>query len=865
MTAPKSRPKKARQRPTDRPVEAKAGPSSSTTSDTAGGDAIVVLRRAIHQDRLGQRKAALQLLDQLLRRSDVPPQIVFHACNLVSRLEDSDRACKRGVEAYRAMGSPVEQASALLYIALRRADWTLAESLIADLKAAHQSRPEADLLEGPRTHVLWCDDQARNTRVVQAWQRRSLPRPAHVVPPDIEPPAGRRLRIGYLSSDFREHPTARLLMGALRNHDQTRCEVFLYCSGWDDGSPIRRALQQCASHPVRSLATLSDADAATVIRSDRIDVLVECNGPTRANRMGILAHRPAPVQIGYLGWPGSYGGGSVDYVIGDAITIPDDEEKQYPERVIRVSPVYQINDYAALPDPGRPPRRPNELPAGAPVLGMFNAINKVRREVWRVWMRILLGAPGSVLWVLDPGPSVRDVLWQETQAAGVDPVRVMFAERLPQAQHLQRLRLVDLMLDPWPYGGHTSTSDALWAGVPVLAMEGRNFVGRVSGALLKTAGFGQLVMPDADTYVHTAVELLKTPGALADLQQQVRSRVSASGLFDATHLTRQLETAYATALDRAHRRLATVHIRCQAEPMARPTALPQTANNKDRRMQPRRIKLPTLDIGLVPMWDHLMSRDNDYPGCINAATPPSAPHYRYLICSTPRSGSTLVANMLELSGQAGKPLEYLNRRALAAWLRAKGTGDTLDLADYLADIEARRTSPNGVFGMKAHFDQVQALWHGDSAGLRAFLERFDAIIVLSRRDKLAQAVSLYRAQVTQVWSSKDKNFLAADDPRLTLQPAFDPARICNALQLLVSSEQGWAQVLKTRFSEPASAPLTVVYEDFAADIQGMSRKLLDALDLPQAPVAAQPELQPQSSGKDPLLPQFMAFLGIRQA
>ncbi|TXI73814.1 MAG: glycosyl transferase family A, partial [Limnohabitans sp.] len=171
------------------------------------------------------------------------------------------------------------------------------------------------------------------------------------------------MRVGYLSSDYRDHPTSRLLMGLLRHHNRQRVEVFLYCSGWDDGSALRKAVLAQAEH-FCSVGELSDAQAAQRIRDDGIDVLVELNGPTRGNRLGVLAHRAAPVQIDYLGWPGSVGGQLVDYVVGDAYTVPAGREQQYPEKVIRLNRVYQINDHAAMPRRVPPSRRALGLPEG---------------------------------------------------------------------------------------------------------------------------------------------------------------------------------------------------------------------------------------------------------------------------------------------------------------------------------------------------------------------------------------------------------------------------------------------------------------------------------------------------------------------
>jgi len=362
--------------------------------------------------------------------------------------------------------------------------------------------------------------------------------------------SGRRLRLGYLSSDFREHPTARLVNGLLRHHDRSHFELFMYCSGWDDGSALRREVESHFDH-IHSVAHLGDAEAARLIRSHRVDVLVELNGPTRAHRMGVLAFRPAPVQVDYLGWPGSVGGRAVDYVVGDAITVPPGAEEAYPERVIRLSRVYQVNDYAVRTLPPKPTRAEVGLPEGDYlVLGMFNAINKVHNEVWDVWMQILAAVPNALLWILDPGREARKLIARAALARGMPVKRILAAPRLAEEQHLARLQHCDLLLDPWPYGGHTSTSDALFAGVPVVALEGKNFAGRVSGALLRAAGMGALVRQSRESYAKLAVGLLRDPAELARVKAFVREQVPKSDVFDARGKARQLEAAYRAAVDR---------------------------------------------------------------------------------------------------------------------------------------------------------------------------------------------------------------------------------------------------------------------------------------------------------------------------
>ena len=515
--------------------------------DTPPMEALLIA--AVVQDRLGDRKASEVSARSVVEAERATPAEKLGAANLLVRFGQQELALRVAKDAFEAMGRPLSQAATLLYIAQVTADWGLVDQLSAQLQDGYAQGEVATINESPRTHLLWCDDEATNIEVLKHWSARNLPQGKAERPP-VEPMPDRKIRVGYLSSDFREHPTARLVNGLLRHHDRSQFELFMYCSGWDDGSPIRREVE---SHfdQVHSVAKLGDAEAAQLIRSHRVDVLVELNGPTRANRMGVLAHRPAPVQIDYLGWPGSVGGRGVDYVVGDAVTVPPGAEAAYPEQVIRLNQVYQVNDYAARTLPPKPTRAQAGLPEGDHlVLGMFNAINKVHNGVWDVWMQILQAVPNALLWMLDPGPHARKLIAKAALARGVPVQRILAAPRLKEELHLARLQHCDLMLDPWPYGGHTSTADALFAGVPVVALEGKNFASRVSGALLRAAGMGALVQQDRVSYARFAVGLLKNPAELARVKAFVREQVPKTDVFNAKGKARQLEAAYRAALER---------------------------------------------------------------------------------------------------------------------------------------------------------------------------------------------------------------------------------------------------------------------------------------------------------------------------
>lgn len=516
------------------------------------------------QDRLGDRKASAASMRAVVEAERATPLEKLRAANLLVRLSDQALALEAAKRAFDAMGRPLAHAATLLYIAQVTADWELVDQLTTQLRAGYARGELASINESPRTHLLWCDDEALNLQVLDHWSRRNLPDPIRPAPA-ARPMAGRRLRVGYLSSDLREHPMARLMLGVFRHHDRGRFELFMYCSGWDDGSALRKHVEAQFDH-VHSVAALSDEAAADLIRSHQIDVLVELNGPTRANRMGILRHRPAPVQIDYLGLPGSVGGRVVDYIIGDLHTVPPGTERGYPEKVIRLFPSYYPNDHASYVLAPKPARQQVGLPDDPKVriLGMFNAINKVHQAVWDTWMQILRAVPDTVLWMLDPGEVARKAIARAALKAGVPLSRIIASPKLPQAAHLARIQCCDLMLDPWPYGGHTSTVDALYAGVPVLAMEGQNFASRVSTSLLRIAGLETLVCRTPHEYVQRAVSVLEDPAALRALNAYLLSEGRRGPLFRSEAMAWQLEEGYRTAFARALNGLPPDHISLEA-------------------------------------------------------------------------------------------------------------------------------------------------------------------------------------------------------------------------------------------------------------------------------------------------------------
>ncbi len=351
------------------------------------------------------------------------------------------------------------------------------------------------------------------------------------------------LRVGYLSSDLREHAVGYLMAEVFEQHDRTQVEVFAYYCGPASTDRLHARFQASADHFV-DLAGLEDADAARRIAADGIQILVDVNGTTREARNKLLALRPAPIIVNWLGFPGSAASPYHHYIIADDWIIPPDHERYYTERVLRL-PCYQPNDRTRTVSDRPVSRAEAGLPEDATVFCCFNGLHKLTPFVFDRWMAILARVPGSVLWLLSTDDAVHARLRERAGQAGIDPARLVFAEKRGHADHLARYVLADLFLDTAPYGAHTTASDALWMGIPVLTMSGRCFAARVCGSLVRAAGAPELVCETAAEFVERAVALGQDRAALAQLRARLVAGRDSNVLFDTPKLMRGLEALYA--------------------------------------------------------------------------------------------------------------------------------------------------------------------------------------------------------------------------------------------------------------------------------------------------------------------------------
>jgi predicted O-linked N-acetylglucosamine transferase (SPINDLY family)/glycosyltransferase involved in cell wall biosynthesis len=367
-----------------------------------------------------------------------------------------------------------------------------------------------------------------------------------------------RVRVGYLSSDFFYHATALLMTELLERRDTGRFEVFLYSHSFEDGSEIQKRVRAAADHYL-DVTSLSDVDIAQRMRADGIDIAIDLKGHTRDTRFGLLAYRPAPVQVAYLGYPGSSGAGFIDYLIGDEIVTPLAHAPQYSEKIAQLPDSYQPNDRKrALPP--RPTREVEGLPEDAVVLCCFNQTYKISPHMLDLWARILNGAPNTVLWMLTWTHHGHVNLSKELEARGVSLDRVLFAPKVQVDDHIARLRCADLFLDTFPCNAHTTASEALWAGVPVLTTPGRTYASRVAASLVSACGLPELACADADEYVNAAIRFAQEPERLRAAQAHLEKNRMSLPLFDTDRYARDYEALLMRMFDRHQQGLAPDHL-----------------------------------------------------------------------------------------------------------------------------------------------------------------------------------------------------------------------------------------------------------------------------------------------------------------
>ncbi len=490
--------------------------------------------------------AAIPVLEEVI---ELAPELAEAHLDLgvcCNRLKDNAAAIRHYRQAIQLKPALAAAHANLVNAYLDSCDWDAVDGWCAEFLEYRKSHPAAQWaqrLEPWCSLTLFPGALAREAAVARAAQiERSVGADA-ALPPLPATRRGQRIRVGYVSADFYSHATAHLTFSLYASHDRAGFEIFAYSMGPDDGSVYRRHIEDTCDRFV-DVRYLSAPGVAERIRADGIDILVDMKGYTAHGRPEIFARRPAPIQVSWLGYPGTTGAAWIDYFVTDRIATPAGHEDEFTEELVYLPDSYQANDRGQPIAQGPVSRAACGLPEQGFVYCSFNMLRKIDREIFTVWMQILRAVPGSVLWLIREDPHAESNLRARAHAAGVDAERLVFAERLDKPAHLARHRLADLFLDTLVCNAHTTASDALWAGLPVLTRPGATFARRVAASLNSAAGMPELIAASVDDYRELAIGLSHGRERLAALKEKLARNRETCPLFDTSRYVRRLESAY---------------------------------------------------------------------------------------------------------------------------------------------------------------------------------------------------------------------------------------------------------------------------------------------------------------------------------
>jgi protein O-GlcNAc transferase len=486
-------------------------------------------------DELNRWDEALKRYDQALAIKPNEAEALYKRGIVLLKLKRHDEALMSYHHALEAKPDHPYAFSALARSALHACDWTLTAKL-ADKLVAHVMDRTA--IVDPFTLFGYRHDPLLQLECAKSFALHTIP----VLPQPLYTGTIWRhdkIRIAYLSSDFRKHATAILMVGLIELHSRSRFEVLGISLGPDDGSDMRSRLAKAFDqfHDVRRVG---DREVAKLLNEIQVDIAIDLNGYTTGCRPGILAHRPAPIQVNYLGFPGTMGVDFIDYVIADRIVLPLDQQPYYTEKIVHLPDCFQVNDSSRRIAVRAPTRQEVGLPDQGFVFCCFNNNWKITSSVFDVWMRLLRSVKGSVLWLLRDNEVALRHLRKEASARGVDPARLVFAGIINHDLHLARHRLADLFLDTLPVNAGTTASDALWAGLPVLTCRS----GRIASSLLHAVGLADMVTNNLQDYEALALRLAGDPSHLRAIRRKLEQNRKSYPLFDTERFRDHIEAAY---------------------------------------------------------------------------------------------------------------------------------------------------------------------------------------------------------------------------------------------------------------------------------------------------------------------------------
>lgn len=518
------------------------------------------LGQGIALSRLGRPAEAIEAFDRgLSLRPD--SALGLHGRGMVLLEQRRFQEAARDLFRAHAINPGLNRLLSDLLIVLRRTlDWSReAEIGKAVLEAVDQGR----ISVSPLWLLILPSSAEQQRRCAQTHVRLHLPGPEHAgawtADGPADPGAGGRIRLGYFSSDFKNHAVAFLIAELFELHHRERFEVHGFSLARETQGDMHERIRRGLDH-FHDVSGMDDAQVVALTRSLGIDIAIDLNGYTSGGRTSLFVERLAPVQVNYLGYPGTLGGDFMDYILADPVLIPPEHEAFYAEKVVRLPHCYQPNDrQRRIADPAIS-RKQAGLPEDAFVFCCFNNSFKISPEVFAIWSMLLGQVPGSVLWLIDPGPEGQANLRAEALRRGLDPDRIHFAPRIALPEHLARHRLADLALDTFCYGAHTTASDALWTGLPLVTLLGETFASRVAASLLTAIGLPELITRSPAEYQSLALRLATHPQELKALRERLAANRDSYPLFDTPRYTRNLERAYELMWQRHCLGLAPDHI-----------------------------------------------------------------------------------------------------------------------------------------------------------------------------------------------------------------------------------------------------------------------------------------------------------------
>jgi predicted O-linked N-acetylglucosamine transferase (SPINDLY family) len=519
------------------------------------GYAKVYVNRGNAFQDLRQLDAAVASYDKAIQLDPDYAEAYYSRGNALKDLKQFDAAIASYEKAIQLKPDSDYLFGTLLHTRMQLCDWTNLENHHADLVRRIEGNNKVSspfvilalttsLPVQRKASAIWTDD--RNPYNPSLGPLAKLQR-------------SNKIRIGYFSADFHNHATSQLMADLFETHDKSRFELIAFSFGPDLQDEMRRRVSDAFDQFI-DVRMMSDKSVAELSRNLCIDIAIDLKGPTQDQRIGIFSYRAAPIQVSYIGYPGTIGADYIDYLIADKTIIPDQSQQYYSEKVVYLPNSYQVNDRNKVISDKQFTREELGLPVEGFIFCCFNNNYKITPYVFDSWIRILNAVRGSVLWLFEDNPTAAVNLRKEAQKRGLDPQRVIFAKRMQLPDHLARHRAADLFLDTLPYNAHTTASDALWAGLPILTCMGESFASRVAASLLRAIGLPDLIAADQADYESLAIQLAMNPVKLRSIRDRLTENRLTTALFDTPLFTRHIEEAYREMYERYQNDLLPDHI-----------------------------------------------------------------------------------------------------------------------------------------------------------------------------------------------------------------------------------------------------------------------------------------------------------------